>query len=129
LLLEDLEDDSVQNIVTALQRKYAPRTVLLHVTTLRQVLLWAWKKQKTSKQLTVKTKRPKNDKDYVNNRHTPTDADVEKLYTSMRQCSLKKMVYIGWKTGARTGEICDLLWKDIYKDSAGSRTNFVSYNT
>ena len=36
-----------------------------------------------------------------------TDADVEKLLNSMRMCSLKKMVYIGWNIGARTFEVCD----------------------
>ena len=65
-------------------------------------------------QITVHNKRPKGKKGYVNNRHTPMDEDVEKLLGSMRMCSLKKMVYIGWKTGARTGEICDLVWGDIY---------------
>ena len=119
LLVEELNDRTAQEIVEKLQRKYAPRTVQLHVMTLRQILNWAWKKQKIPIQITVHNKRPNGEKGYVNNRHTPTDADVEKLLASMRMCSLKKMVYIGWKTGARTGEVCDLLWKDIYIDDSG----------
>ena len=119
MLLEELNDRTAQEIVEGLQRKYAPRTVQLHVMTLRQILNWAWKKQKITMQITVYNKRPNGEKGYVNNRHTPTDADVEKLLDSMRMCSLKKMVYIGWKTGARTGEVCDLRWKDIYQDDSG----------
>ena len=117
LLVSELDEKSAQDLVRGLQLKYAPRTVQLHATTLRQILLWAWKKQKIDVHITIVTKRPKGEKGYVNNRHTPTDSDVEKLLGSMRMCSLKKMVYIGWKTGARTGEICDLTWADIYKVS------------
>ena len=40
---------------------------------------------------------------------------MEKLLASMRMCSLKMMVYIDWKTGARIGEICDLVWGDVFK--------------
>jgi integrase len=119
LLIEDLTDRTAQDIVESLQRKYAPRTVQLHVMTLRQILNWSWKKQKIPMQITVDNKRPKGSKGYVNNRHTPNDTDVGKLLSSMRMCSLKKMVYIGWKTGARTGEVCDLRWKDIYEDDSG----------
>ena len=119
LLVSELNEKSAQDLVRGLQLKYAPRTVQLHATTLRQILLWAWKKQKIDVQITVVTKRPKGEKGYVNNRHTPTDADVEKLLASLRMCSLKKMVYIGWKTGARTGEICDLTWGDVYKNASG----------
>ena len=119
LLVSELNEKSAQELVRGLQLKYAPRTVQLHATTLRQILLWAWKKQKIDTQITVVTKRPKGEKGYVNNRHTPTDADVTKLLGSMRMCSLKKMVYIGWKTGARTGEICDLTWGDVYKNASG----------
>ena len=115
LLVSELNEKSAQEMVRGLQLKYAPRTVQLHATTLRQILLWAWKKQKIDVQITVVTKRPKGEKGYVNNRHTPTDADVEKLLGSMRMCSLKMMVYIGWKTGARTGEICDLVWGDVFR--------------
>ena len=115
LLVSELNEKSAQALVRGLQLKYAPRTVQLHATTLRQILLWAWKKQKIDGQITVVTKRPKGDKGYVNNRHTPTDGDVEKLLGSMRMCSLKMMVYIGWKTGARTGEICDLVWGDVFR--------------
>ena len=115
LLVSELNDKSAQELIQGLQLKYAPRTVQLHATTLRQILLWAWKKQKIDTQITIVTKRPKGEKGYVNNRHTPTDADVEKLLGSMRMCSLKMMVYIGWKTGARTGEICDLVWGDVFK--------------
>jgi len=124
LLVEELNDRTAQAIVEKLQRKYAPRTVQLHVMTLRQILNWSWKKQKIPMQITVHNKRPNGEKGYVNNRHTPTDVDVEKLLKSMRMCSLKKMVYIGWKTGARTGEICDLKWKDIYKDDSGCWIRF-----
>ena len=46
LLVEELNDRTAQEIVEKLQRKYAPRTVQLHVMTLRQILTWAWKKQK-----------------------------------------------------------------------------------
>ena len=119
LLVSELNEKSAQELVRGLQLKYAPRTVQLHATTLRQILLWAWKKQKIDVQITVVTKRPKGAKGYVNKRHTPTDADVEKLLGSLRICSLKKMVYIGWKTGARTGEICDLIWGDVYKNASG----------
>ena len=98
LLVENLTDRTAQDIVEALQRKYAPRTVQLHVMALRQILTWAWKKQKIPMQITVHNKRPNGEKGYVNNRHTPTDADVEKLLASIRMCSLKKMVNIGWKT-------------------------------
>ena len=72
---------SKRYIVEKLQRKYAPRTVQLHVMTLRQILNWAWKKQKIPMQITVHNKRPNGEKGYVNNRHTPTDADVEKAYS------------------------------------------------
>ena len=124
LLLDDLNPQRVQELVSALQRKYAPRTVQLHITTLRQILSWAWKKQKIAVELTVISRRPKGDRGYVNNRHTPTDEDVAQLLSTMRMCALKKMVYIGWKTGARTGEICDLQWKDIYKDRSGCWIRF-----
>lgn len=40
LLLEELNDRTAQEIVEKLQRKYAPRTVQLHVMTLRQILNW-----------------------------------------------------------------------------------------
>ena len=119
LLVAELNEKSAQALVRGLQLKYAPRTVQLHATTLRQILLWAWKKQKIDVQITVITKRPKGEKGYVNNRRTPTDADVEKLLASLGICSLKKMVYIGWKTVARTGEICDLTWADVYNNASG----------
>lgn len=41
LLVEELNDRTAQEIVEKLQRKYAPRTVQLHVMTLRQILNWA----------------------------------------------------------------------------------------
>ena len=119
LLVSELNEKSAQALVRGLQLKYAPRTVQLHATTLRKILLWAWKKQKIDVQITVVSKRPKGEKGYVNNRHTPTDTDVEKLLGTMRMCSLKKMVFFGWKTGARTGEICDLTWGDNYKNASG----------
>lgn len=37
LLVEELNDRSTQEIVEKLKRKYAPRTVQLHVMTLRQI--------------------------------------------------------------------------------------------
>ena len=94
LLVEELNDRTAQEIVEKLQRKYAPRTVQLHVMTLRQILNWAWKKQKISMQITVINKRPNGDKGYVNNRHTPTDTDVEKLLGNFR--GTQECLKLGW---------------------------------
>ena len=73
LRVSELSDKTAMAMVRELQLKYAPRTVQLHAPTLRQILLWAWKKKKIDVQITVVTKRPKGEKGYVNNRHTPTD--------------------------------------------------------
>lgn len=84
--MSELNEKSSQELVRGLQLKYAPRTVQLHSTILRQILLWTRKKQKIDMQITAVTKRTKGKKGYVNNRHTPTDAEVEKSLGSMRMC-------------------------------------------
>lgn len=103
-----------------LAERYAARTVRLDIKLLKQAAAWgAHRDVEMGSVDWAAVKVSVRDGEYEINHHTPTHADVECVYAGLRRCGLKLGLYVGWKTGARIGEITDLRWGDFFADADG----------
>jgi len=113
---------SKQDLLTlrdAMSQEYAPRTVNLAFKCLRQAWIWGTERGVELPVFDWRTLRLRV-REYTNRHRTPTHEEVEQLYTSLRRCPLKLALLIAWRTGARVGEVCSLVWSDIYEDEDGA---------
>ena len=117
--LKDLNPKRVQQIRLKLQERYAPRTIHQCIARLSQAIAWGRKNGMAIPEFEIENRRPSKGKGYTSNRVTPTHQEVAGLLEQITHNPLKLAVYIGWKTGARTGEVTTLCWKDIFRDAQG----------
>lgn len=117
--VKDLSSKLVALIRMKLQEKYAPRTIHLCLSRLEQAVKWARKHGFNIPEVEFNNRRPGKGTGYVSNRYTPSDAEVMKVLEGCSDLYLKMAVFIGWKTGARTGEVTELVWGDISQDEEG----------
>ena len=114
-----LSAQKVEKVRMKLQEKYAPRTVHQCMARIVESVKWGRKIGISIPDFEIENKRPPNGKEYINNHITPTDVEVDTVYQKTDKVSIKLAIYIGWKTGARTGEINNLRWKDVYQNPQG----------
>jgi integrase len=120
--LRDVSEAWVLAVRDARLKTGAVRTVQADLKFIRQAVMWARKRgvevPDVSITHAVKFKSRKATV-YVNNHHTPTEAEVERLYKDMRRSGAKLALYIMWQTGCRIGEASVLSWKHLERDADG----------
>ena len=125
--LADLASGGVFVIKDASRVSYAPRTVQADLKYLRQAVLWG--RERGVEVVDVSTRRAARlmtqaELAPVNVDRTPTHEEVERVWSSVRRSMLRLGIYIGWKTGARIGEITAVRPCDLYEDRDGAWVGF-----
>ena len=102
---------------------YGHRTINLTLTVLGMVLRWGRERDfgvpggLEPKRFTLKAKKGQEPSRY--RRHTPTTVELEQFVSRLRKMPLKLAVILGWRTGARIGELGALRWRDIEEVPGG----------
>jgi integrase len=117
--LSSLNSNSITRIRHSLQERYAPRTIHQCLSRFKQALTWGRKNGVPIPEVEMELRRPANGKGYINNRRTPTQEEVEELCQSIPSPDLRLAIFIGWKTGGRTGEVTELEWGDFIENDTG----------
>jgi integrase len=109
-----------------LSETYAPRTVRADLKALRQAMLWGQSRgvEVPTMDFRPTMKRGRRDRERVNRDRTPTHEEVARLYADLKRTGLRLGLLIGWKTGARIGEIASLRWCDVYANADGAWVSF-----
>ena len=106
---------------------YGARTVKATLKFLRQAVLWGRSRGldlpdlKVTEALRFKGRRAS---EKINNSRTPTEAEVETLYRTMRRSGTKLAMYLMFQTGCRVGESAALRWRDVTRTDDGCWVDF-----
>ncbi|MED5370956.1 MAG: site-specific integrase [Myxococcota bacterium] len=102
---------------------YGHRTINLTLTVLGMILRWGRERDfgvpggLEPKRFMLKAKKGQEPSRY--RRHTPTTQELERFVSGLRKMPLKLAVLLGWRTGARIGELGALRWRDIEQVPGG----------
>ncbi len=118
--LRGLRTADLLQVRDALAARYAPRTVRLDIKLLRQAMRWGTLRDVPIAEVDWSAvKVAVKERAWRNNHATPSHSEVARVLAGIRSSRLRLGVYLGWKTGARIGEICDLCWDDFARDEDG----------
>ena len=115
VLLKSLHQSNIETLIQKMMERYAPRTIKLYLSSLKQALHWYCKQGFEIPHFEFNP--PRVDKNEDNEKKDiPEIKDMENLYASLRNCRLRLGLYIGMHTGARVGEIGNLKWNDFIEE-------------
>ena len=79
-----LHQGSIDELISALEMRYAPRTKHLYLSIFIRAYNWAMKQNESLSTLHIPNPNPHKKTKYSVNRHTPTEDDVNKLYDQIK---------------------------------------------
>lgn len=127
-LVSDLDTSKIEELKQKIEISYSPRTKHFYMAIFIRAYKWARKNDSNIPMLEISNPSPTK-KDYCTNRYTPSDQEVEKLFSFIKDTPLGLAVKIGHLTGCRNGECTNLKWKDIVNDQDNSYWIFLEGKT
>ena len=125
--VHDMSEAWVMAVRANLLGEYAVRTVKADLKFLRQAIVWGRRQGLEVPDVSVRAAQKfkgRKARAHINNHRTPTEAEVERLYGSMKRSGTRLAMYLMWQTGCRVGEAGSLRWGNIKRDADGHWVHF-----